>query len=59
MKSNFKCPKCKKMITVGKKLRANYICPKCGFNMVISKKEKDQGYMILKRNFFNPRNYEA
>jgi transposase-like protein len=43
MKPNFKCPKCKREITVGKKLRASYTCPLCGYSMVLTREDVLKG----------------
>lgn len=51
MKPNFKCPKCKQMVCVGKHLHASYHCPKCGYGMVLTAKERQQGYKDYKPNF--------
>ena len=50
MKANFKCPKCKKMIVVGKKLHARYTCPNCHFSMLITREDKLAGTKSLKPN---------
>lgn len=52
MKENFKCPKCKQMTKVGKKLHASYTCPNCHYQMLISRQERQQGHVNYKRNFF-------
>lgn len=44
MKTNFKCPKCKKGIRVGKKLHASFTCPNCHYTMVLSKEDVARGY---------------
>ena len=51
MKSNFKCPMCKKNITVGKHLHASYTCPNCHNGMIISASERSQGHVNYKKNF--------
>lgn len=43
MKTNFKCPKCKQQVKVGKKLRASYQCPKCKYSMVLTKEDITRG----------------
>lgn len=43
MKLNFKCPKCKRKISVGKKLHASYTCPNCNYGMVLSKEDVYRG----------------
>lgn len=55
MKSNFKCPKCKKKVAVGKRLHASYTCPCCKYQMLITRKEREQGHVNYKRNFFSAR----
>lgn len=52
MKENFKCPKCKKSIKVGKRLHASYTCPNCHNQFTISREEKLQGHVTFKKNFF-------
>ena len=63
MKSNFKCPKCHKGITVGKRLHASYHCPRCHYAMVLSKQDVAKGtvpykppYWVLwgSRDEYNP-----
>ena len=50
-KGNFKCPRCKKMVNVGKKLRAQYTCPNCHTSLLISREERNQGHCNFKKNF--------
>lgn len=61
MENNFKCPRCKKMVKVGKRLRASYTCQYCGRGMVITREERSQGFANYKRNFFlsNRRPYQG
>ena len=51
MKENFKCPKCKQRIKVGKQLHSSYKCPHCHYQFLISREERLQGYCNYKRNF--------
>lgn len=51
MKDNFKCPRCRKGLKVGKHLRSRYICYNCKAGMLISKEEVNQGHVNYKRNF--------
>lgn len=43
MKPNFKCPKCKKGIVVGKRLHGSYTCPNCHYTMVLTKEDLIRG----------------
>ena len=43
MKKNFKCPKCKTMQSVGKRLHASWQCPKCHKTLFITKEEVRRG----------------
>lgn len=51
MTTDFKCPRCKKTIKVGR-LRAKYTCPLCNNEMIITKGEKMEGRKRFQRNFF-------
>lgn len=51
MKPNFKCPKCKTMQCVGKRLHASWKCPKCGQALVLTKEIVQKGYMPYRKNF--------
>lgn len=51
MKSNFKCPYCKRSLRVGKHLHASYTCPNCHSGMIISAQERSQGHVNYKKNF--------
>lgn len=44
MKPNFKCPKCKKKVAVGKKLHASYTCPNCHYSMVLTREDVQRGW---------------
>ena len=48
MKPNFKCPRCKKGIRVGR-LRSSYTCPNCKFDMLITREDKQAGYKIFRK----------
>ena len=50
MTTDFKCPKCRKIVKVGR-LHASYTCPKCGESMLISYEEKMLGHKIFKKRF--------
>jgi len=50
MKPNFKCPKCKTMQRIGKRLHASWMCPHCHFRMVPTKELRQLGYMPFRRN---------
>ena len=50
MTTDFKCPRCKKMVKVGR-LHASYTCPKCRESMLISHEEKMLGNKIYRKNF--------
>lgn len=50
MKENFKCPRCKTMQTIGKKLRAKWVCPHCHNSIVPTKQDKMLGYRPFKHN---------
>lgn len=45
MATNFKCPRCRKIIKVGR-LRAKYTCPLCNNDMIITRNEKMEGRKI-------------
>ena len=53
MKTNFRCPRCRKEVTVGKRLHAKYTCPNCHTQMVVSSEERDKGHVNYKHNFFS------
>ena len=50
MKPNFKCPKCKTMQRIGKRLHASWMCPHCHFRMVPTKELRQLGYMPFRKN---------
>lgn len=50
MKKNFKCPKCKHMWSIGKRLHASWICPTCKNSIVPTKEYRKLGYMPFKHN---------
>ena len=52
MTTDFKCPKCRKIVKVGR-LHASYTCPKCGEGMLISYEEKMLGHKIFKKRFID------
>lgn len=52
MTTNFKCPKCKETVKVGR-LHASYTCPKCRESMLISHEEKMLGHKIFRKKFMN------
>ena len=45
MATNFRCPRCRKIIKVGR-LRAKYTCPLCNNDMIITRNEKMEGRKI-------------
>ena len=51
MKANFKCPKCKKGVVVGKKLHASYTCPNCHYAMVLSREDVNRGWKPFRPMF--------
>ncbi len=51
MKANFKCPRCKKLTTVGKRLSAKYTCPHCKNQILVRSHEREQGHVDYKKNF--------
>lgn len=51
-KTNFKCPKCKKRLIVGKKLHASYECPFCHYTMLLTRQDVRKGWKPY-RNWFN------
>lgn len=51
MKANFKCPRCRKMQKVGKRLHASWTCPNCHNSIVISKEVKEAGFVKYKKDF--------
>lgn len=43
-RENFKCPKCKKKLVVGKRLHASYECPHCHYTMVLTREDVMRGW---------------
>lgn len=58
MKENFKCPKCKSMQRIGKRLHGYWICPKCHNTIIPNKERENFGYPIVrfKKSFKKPQN---
>lgn len=50
MNRNFKCPKCKKLWSIGKRLHASWKCPSCGNAIVPTSEYKKIGYVPFKHN---------
>lgn len=50
MKENFKCPRCKTMQTIGKKLRAKWECPHCHNTIIPTDDDRRLGYRPFKYN---------
>ena len=48
MTTDFRCPRCKKLIKVGR-LHAKYNCPKCNADILISREEKAVGHKIRRK----------
>lgn len=48
MATDFKCPRCKKTIKVGR-LHAKYNCPRCNTGLLITREEKQQGKLEYKK----------
>ena len=51
-KTNFRCPRCKKGIRVGKHLHAVFECPMCHAQMVIDREERANGRKKYQKNFY-------
>lgn len=59
MTTNFRCPRCKKEIKVGK-LRASYTCPHCKYSMVLTREDKIRGWTSYKNSYkFSYAEYRA
>lgn len=50
MKENFRCPRCKKMQTLGKRLHSSWTCPTCGNTIIPTREDKMTGYRPFKFN---------
>ncbi len=50
MKENFRCPRCKRMQHLGKRLHASWQCPDCGNTIIPTKRDQMLGYRPFKYN---------
>lgn len=49
-KNNFKCPKCKTMQKIGKRLHAKWTCPHCKNTIVPTREIVLLGYVPFRKN---------
>ena len=50
MKENFKCPRCRTMQSLGKRLHASWECPHCHNTIIPNKQDRMFGYRPFKYN---------
>lgn len=49
MEKNFKCPRCRTMQPMSRKLHGSWTCPKCKTTIIPSKEIVDAGHVLYKK----------